>query len=301
MKDPATESEALNNPGTIGILGGIYGEAVKYLEKAVPAAEKLDDKGQLELILINLGHAFTATGKYAESVACFTRAPGLARETKGPATEALLLGYLGEIYSARGQYHEAEHVYEQALAPAVALKDKRAEARNLPGIARCLEQRGVPAKALENVQQAVDTYRAAGGIPKDAEETIGSLYLDLGALDKVEQFILKTGAPALMGRLYLSSMNYDKAKEQYEQLLAAPGKAMLPTISSPPIQAWERSMRPLVISPAQNSIIPRPWISWNDCVPAFFPGLGRMHRRENRRVSSREGFLSLRALLYLCG
>ena len=107
------------------------------------------------------------------------------------------LRYLGRIFRGRARY-------KQALASAVGLGDKKAEAHNLIGIARCLEQRNESARALEKIQLAVALHKATGGIPEEDEQLLGSLYLDLGAIDTVEPFILKTGSPALVGRLYLA-------------------------------------------------------------------------------------------------
>ena len=100
-----------------------------------------------------------------------------------------------------------------------------AERNELTRIGQDLAQLGQYRDALDRLQEALAIYREIGLPTSETEESLGNLYLDAGLPDKAVQVAGKIQSPALLGRVHLAGSEWDKARAQYENLLARAEKS----------------------------------------------------------------------------
>ncbi len=195
---PAGEAWALGNLAYNSFQAGRNEEAKDLYLESVAAWRPIGRISELAFVLQGLGKLYLKMGDYDAALASFQEAYSLVVQARDPVEQANALSGIGTIHYYRGQLSEASKITEQSLELSRAMGDADGEAvseNNLASIhhargqlqkaallyTRLLERvpakdRGVifynvgalylelgdPEKALENYENAQETYRKAG-------------------------------------------------------------------------------------------------------------------------------------------
>ncbi len=161
-KDAAAESAALTGLGSACWRLGCYGDAAKYLEKALGLYRETDDPGGEARAVGILGLVESQQGRYEQAAGHYEQALRLYRETGSRDGEAASLGNLGDIDLRLGRFEEAAGHHQRALELSRQTGNRTFEAYALAniGIVELRQGRCVP--AVRHLRQALELSRESG-------------------------------------------------------------------------------------------------------------------------------------------
>lgn len=163
-------SGRLNNKVTtqahLGNLGLAYYElgqiqaAMGYFERALEVAHEIGDRRHQGIWLGNLGNACAAVGDHQQAIHYHKQHLAIARETGDQRGEANALGNLGVSYAFIGQNQQALTCYLQQLSIARQIGDPRAEGYALLNLGLTHYDLWQPDQARQYFEQSLNTARS---------------------------------------------------------------------------------------------------------------------------------------------
>ncbi|HPS91343.1 MAG TPA: tetratricopeptide repeat protein [Methanothrix sp.] len=171
-------------------------ERILWIETALTASRRLNDRSMEGVHLGNLGNAYFCIGDDRKAIQYYEEHLRYASEIVDKRGEGTDLRNLGLAYYALGDSRKAIEYCDQALAIAREIEDRRSEGYALDTLGSAYCAQGDARKAIEYHEQALAIFRDIGDIIGEAA--------DLGDL----------------GQAYAALKNVRKAIEYYKQQLA---------------------------------------------------------------------------------
>jgi tetratricopeptide (TPR) repeat protein len=155
---------------------------IPWLEAAVQAARRLEDRGAEGVHLGNLGNAYAALGEMWKAIGYYEQALGIDCKIGNRRGEGAALGNLGNAYTALGEARRAIGYCEQALEIAREIGDRRGEGNRLGSLGLAYAALGEVRKAIGYCEQALDIAREIGDRQAEGVHlgNLGLAYADLG-------------------------------------------------------------------------------------------------------------------------
>jgi tetratricopeptide (TPR) repeat protein len=168
-------------------------ERIKWLEAALAAARRLNDRRAEGGHLGNLGIAYSSLGEYRRSIEYREKHLKIAREMRDRCGEGNALDNLGSAYFFLGEYRQAIEYYESGLGIAHETGDRRLQGGSLGGLGVAYSSLGEHRRAIEYHEQYLEIAREIGDRRGEATalDNLGCAYDSLGeylrAIDYYEQ------------------------------------------------------------------------------------------------------------------
>ncbi|MEW6028568.1 MAG: tetratricopeptide repeat protein [Chloroflexota bacterium] len=216
-------------------------QRIQWLELAIVAARKLENKEYEGIHLSALGIAYKDLGEVRKAIELFEQALVIAREIGDEPNGGLWLGNLGNAYVDLGDTHKAIEFLEQALVIVRKIGNRRGEGDvlNNLGLAYAISGRkgamGDMRKAIEFFKQALVIAREIGDRRSESADlgNLGNAYNNLGEVRKAIEFHKQAlviareigdrrGEGADLGNLgsaYFMLNDYAKAGDYYSQVI----------------------------------------------------------------------------------
>ena len=218
------------------------GEAVAYLEAALPELEESKDAANLAEVLFRLGIHDSYVGRYDEAQDCLRQALTFAG-TDNPGLVPAILNGLGAILLSRGDTKEAVEPYQRALDLATEAGDQVQQAAALAGLGTIDRRQGRPQKALDKLSAALEINRKLSKPQEEGKtlDLLGTVDLDLGQTPKalagfqaaIEVFrgtkdtLWLARSLGVLGNAELSLGQTGKAQDTYQEMLTVAEAAKL--------------------------------------------------------------------------
>ena len=164
-------------------------ERVFWLESALAAARKLQDRGAEGRHLGNLGNPYSDLGETHRAIEYYEQALDISRELGHRRTEGNALGSLGNAYADLGEPNRAIEHYDQRLAIARELCDRWGEGTVLVNLGNAYLDLGDPRRAIGFVEQALVIMRELGN-RRGEGSVLGNLGRGYAVLGEHRQAIL---------------------------------------------------------------------------------------------------------------
>lgn len=231
----AMRSKVLNHLGLAHSDLGEHRKALEYLEKALPIAQELRDRGEEARAYAGFGIANYSLGGYRKAIEYGEKALQIAQELGDREKEASVYGNLGLAYDSLGEYRKAIEHHEKALQIVQELGDREKEGRVYGDLGNEYGSLGKRRKALECNNKALQIAQELGDRKGEglALGNLGNEYGSLGEYNKAIEFLQKSLEVAQelddrgeegkvygdLGHKYGSLGESNKAIEHYEKSL----------------------------------------------------------------------------------
>jgi LuxR family maltose regulon positive regulatory protein len=166
------QAEALRAIGAIYNAMGRVREALDYLERAKSAYQKLQDRQNVAMVLIDLGFTYIGSGSYRQALTCYEEALEFWRSVRNAVGQANLLNDLGVLHHLLGNYVQAATTFEEALAYATIAGLKRMQVYIYCSLGDLYSD-------LHALSSAQEAYQRAGGILDQVNDHFLNFYLNL--------------------------------------------------------------------------------------------------------------------------
>lgn len=161
--DSYTESLALNNKGQVYLTLGDPKAALRFLEKALVAGQKVDYERREEIISwSNIGHAKTRLEDRDGAIKAYQNAERLAVQSKDPQGRAVATYSLGKLLFEKGDRVSALRKFSAALSLANRVEDREGQAIILNSIGDTQLENGKIPSALKQYSKAFRVSQAKG-------------------------------------------------------------------------------------------------------------------------------------------
>lgn len=137
-------------------------ERIAWLDAALAAARRLQERGAEGAHLNNLGNACHSLGEYRRAIEYHELALVILREIGNRRGEGNTLGNLGNAYYSRGEQRRAIDFYEQALGIFREIGDRRGKGGALGNLGLAYSSMGEYRRTIEYYEQALDIFRETG-------------------------------------------------------------------------------------------------------------------------------------------
>ena len=165
-------------------------ERINWLESALAAARKVNDRRSEGNALGNIGNAYANLGKQRRAIEFHNQALIILREVSNRRGEGAALGNLGIAYRNLGEPRRAIEFFEQALEIDREIGARRNEGHDLGNLGNAYADLGEPRRAIEFYEQALAISREIGD--RLSEGTVfgnlGLAYADLGEPRRAIEF-----------------------------------------------------------------------------------------------------------------
>jgi tetratricopeptide (TPR) repeat protein len=163
-------------------------ERIRWLESALAAARRLNNRDDEGRHLGNIGLAYTELGETRRSIEFHEQALTIIREIGDRPNEGNVLGNLGLAYAALSEPRRAIEFYEQQLSLTREIGDRRGESRVLCNSGNAYGDLGEIRRAIEFHEQALVISREIGD-RRGEGQTLGNLGQDYAALGEPHRAI----------------------------------------------------------------------------------------------------------------
>jgi tetratricopeptide (TPR) repeat protein len=156
-------------------------EWILWLEAAVVAARRLEDRRGEGNDLGNLGNAYRVLGEARRAIEYYGQAVAISREIGDRRMEGNALGDLGLAYADLGEPGRAIEYHEQALVISREIGDRRGEGNDLGNLGNAYADLGEPGRAIEYLERALVISREIGDRRGEGNDlgNLGSAYFEL--------------------------------------------------------------------------------------------------------------------------
>ncbi len=131
---------------------------IRWLEIALAAARRLQDREGEGVALSNLGNAYRNLGQTRRAIQFFEQALLIDREIGDRRGEGVDLGNLGNAYFTLDETPRAIQFFEQALVIHREIGDSRGEGNVLFNVSLALDQLGERTQAVQHAEQALAIF-----------------------------------------------------------------------------------------------------------------------------------------------
>ncbi|MFL6211150.1 MAG: tetratricopeptide repeat protein [Pyrinomonadaceae bacterium] len=187
-------------------------ERVNWLQQALAAARKANDRLGERSALGNLGLAYANLGEPRRAIELFEQALEITHEIGDRRVEGSLLNNLGGAYKALGEPRRAIEYCEQHLIIAREIGDRRGEGSTLVNLGLVYKTMGELRRAMEFYEQALVILREIGDRRTEGTD-LWNMSLVLDELGDRVQAIAHAEA-ALKIREQIDDPNAAKVREQ---------------------------------------------------------------------------------------
>jgi tetratricopeptide (TPR) repeat protein/transcriptional regulator with XRE-family HTH domain len=210
-------------------------ERLPQLDRALAAAQRLDDQAAIGRILQMQGYAYGQLGDLEQAVAIYQQRLTLAQVMGDRDSESLMLNNLGLVYLARGDVAQARRSLEQALTLAQEIGNQRKEGYILDSLGLVLIALRKLGPARTILERALRLAQVVGDLRLEAAilTNLGLAYLVcediVQAIQYGERALAITGAIgdqhgegrvlSILGQAYAAHMERDCAVAAFEQAL----------------------------------------------------------------------------------
>jgi CHAT domain-containing protein/tetratricopeptide (TPR) repeat protein len=157
LGDKEKVASVLNNMGQLHRTLGEWQEALRFYNQAWEALSTVDDPALAGSVLNNFGSVYNFLGDPSRARDYLDKALKLHRQTGFRAREIYALNNLGVAWRNLGDDQRALDHHRQALKVATALEDVQQQASSRLGMAEIHLDRGDPAAALRELDEALQT------------------------------------------------------------------------------------------------------------------------------------------------
>ncbi len=158
LQDRVGEGAALSNLGNAYRNLGETRSAIQLLEQALVIDREIGDRRGEGVDLGNLGNAYFTLDETHRAIQFYEQRLTIAREIGDLRGEGNALGNLGNAYSTLDETRRAIQFYEQTLLIHRDIGDRRGEGNVLFNLSLALDQLGDRAQAIEHAKQALTIY-----------------------------------------------------------------------------------------------------------------------------------------------
>lgn len=157
-------------------------DRIRWLEGALPAAERLGDRKTQAQMLGNLAIAFRKLGQPRKTIELVERSRLIRPKTRQSKDERLDLSVLADAHSQLGEYRQAIELYGEALKREREAGDRRGEAMTLSNLSLAHQGKGEHTRALELTKQAITLFQDLGDKSEQARvlANLGNLLVQQG-------------------------------------------------------------------------------------------------------------------------
>ena len=154
-----------NHLGSLGLAYANLGEvrrAIEYYEQCLGIHRQIGDRHGEGNALGNLGNAYADLGEVRRAIQYFEQQLAITREIVDRRGEGNALGNLGVAYANLGDVRRAIQYYEQHLAITRQIGDRRGEGNALGNLGNAYADLGDMRRAIEYYEQCLDIHREIG-------------------------------------------------------------------------------------------------------------------------------------------
>ena len=238
---------------------GNLNQALATYKWTMDLQKKLGDLAGQSMTLNNIGLVHKTRGDFPKAVECFEQSLEISSRVGARYGKAITLSNMASVYAKWGEAQKAKDIFEQSLILKKEIGAKASEAYNYMDLGDLMENLGLHQEALDYCEKAYSLHEQCGqplamgdamirqgsalismeryeqALPKLEKglslvrnakghenwpcDIIGNLYLDLGELDKAQQYIMKGGYYSSLARLALAKSDLQTAQVNYESLL----------------------------------------------------------------------------------
>jgi len=155
MKYPAASSSCLS-------LRLIPQQRAEWLESALQASKKLEDKKYEGIYLNSLGVALLSQGDYETALSYLKQSLAIQQQIGDKAGEGTTLNNISQIYDAQGDYETALSYLKQSLEIRQQIGDKAGEGTTLNNISALYHAQGDYETALSYLKQSLAIQQQIG-------------------------------------------------------------------------------------------------------------------------------------------
>ncbi len=141
---------------------GFYTQAIKLLERAARAAEKLGNTHDQLAHLGNMASTYQDVGRSQDAVPVLEQLLSFARNARNKKNEFVILALLGDAHNNLSEYSKAIEYYEQALQISRVIGDNEGEGVVLGKLGTPYAGLGEYGKAIEYYERALQISRVVG-------------------------------------------------------------------------------------------------------------------------------------------
>ncbi|HPJ30654.1 MAG TPA: tetratricopeptide repeat protein [Methanothrix sp.] len=165
-------------------------EKIHWLETALQASRKSDDRAAEGSHLGNLGRAYSDLSDPRKAINYYEEALSIFREIGDRQGKGTVLLHLGRAFSDLGDPRKAINYCEEALSIFREIGDRRGEGADLGSLGRAYSILGDPRKAIEFHKKALAISREIGAPQGEGSQlaNMGIAYSDLGDPQKAIEF-----------------------------------------------------------------------------------------------------------------
>ncbi|MGF1492572.1 MAG: CHAT domain-containing protein [Microcoleaceae cyanobacterium] len=219
--------------GQVQIVSGNYQTALNNYDTALNLQREIQDvPGEAET-LNNIAAAYETIGDLQRSIEFYTQAVEI-QEKIGDRTNLFFNQLsLGEVYEALEDYSQALDYYQQALATAQATQTPQLQALASQGIAQVYQEQDQPEKALEILNELLQTQGLSPmqevnslmqislvyGQDKDYDTALKTLQRATPVIEAIGSKIFRASWIRSIGLVYLKQENYSQAIQSLNQAL----------------------------------------------------------------------------------
>jgi len=160
--DKAAEGTSLGNLGLAYFDLGDTRKTIDFYEQALQISREIGDRRGEGADLGNLGLAYRNLGDPRKAIEYHDQALATSREIGDRWGEGAQLGNLGLAYFDLGELRKAIEYYKEALAISREIGDRRGESYNLDNLGLAYFDQGEPRKGIEYCDQALQISREIG-------------------------------------------------------------------------------------------------------------------------------------------
>jgi tetratricopeptide (TPR) repeat protein len=165
-------------------------EQIRWMEIALVAARRFQDRAGESGMLCNLGTAYARLGETRCAMQFFEQALHITREIGDHRGEGSCLGNLGNVYSALGETHRAIQFFEQTLLIHREIGDRRGEGADLSNLGIEYATLGETRRAIQFYEQSLLIDREIGDLRGEGNVLgcLGLAYAEMGETRRAIEF-----------------------------------------------------------------------------------------------------------------
>ncbi len=217
--DLAGQSMTLNNMGLVHKIRGDFSKAVECFEQSLEISSKIGAKYGTAVTLSNMANVYVKWGETQKANDLLEQSLVLKKNIGARSSEAYNYIDLGDLKRSLGLHQESLDYYEKGYRLHEQCEQPLAMGDAMIKQGSALISMEQYEKALSKLENGISLVKRAKGHENWPCDIIGNLYLDLGELEKAQQYIVKGGYYSSLARLALAKSDLQTAQVNYESLL----------------------------------------------------------------------------------
>jgi CHAT domain-containing protein len=217
--DLAGQSMTLNNMGLVHKIRGDFSKAVECFEQSLEISSKIGAKYGTAVTLSNMANVYVKWGETQKANDLLEQSLVLKKNIGARSSEAYNYIDLGDLKRSLGLHQESLDYYEKGYRLHEQCGQPLAMGDAMIKQGSALISMEQYEKALSKLENGISLVKRAKGHENWPCDIIGNLYLDLGELEKAQQYIVKGGYCSSLARLALAKSDLQTAQVNYESLL----------------------------------------------------------------------------------